>query len=284
MKRIVLFFAIFSLFISCSDSNSTETEETVKLDSLSVDTLASKEVDEEKEFKLFMIIANVPSPSHEITELGKQNLVFKSELPNDCTNESKYSESFKTAVNYGVYIADFSYVAAFKNNKLLLNYFATCRKMAEKATVLKTFEEVVKSDFIQKNAGNPDALEKVLDTLYVNTEKFLETDHHLDIAAKILLGSWIEAQYIFLAHLKEMDNNDKTKPLFSKLWENKIHLNHINELLTEYKDHSELNMLATSLVAYEKNYEGIASEKDFSKGKVEKMFTELSAIRTEIIK
>ena len=284
MKKLALFLIVVLYFSSCSNQEVKETELSEKLDSIAPDSSEMKKMDEEKEFKFFMIIANIPSPSHEVVELGKQNQSFKKEVPNNTKNVDNYTDSYKTAINYGVYIADFAYVSAFKNNKEIFNYFAACRKMAEKATVLKTFEEVVKSDFIKYNASNPDALEKILDTLYVNTEKFLETDHHLDIAVKILLGSWVETQYVFLSHLKEVNNNDKNKALFTKLWENKNHLNHINELLTEYSGHEELNSLAGSLSSYQKNYEGISAEKDFTKEKILKMYEDLSTIRSEMIK
>ena len=284
MKKLAFFFTALIFLNSCTGDEVKNNEEVVSNDSVSVDSASLKKIDEEKEFKFFMIIANIPSPSHEIIELGKQSLTFKKEIPNGIDNVSKYTDPYKTAINYGVYIADFSYAAAFKNNKEVFSYFKACREMAEKATVLKTFEEVVKSDFLQKNAANPDSLEKILDVLYINTEKFLETDHHLDIAVKILLGSWIETQYIFLSNLKDIELNEKSKILFTKLWENKTHLNHINELLKEYSGHEELNSLAGSLNNYEKNYEGVSAEKDFSKEKIKKMFEELSSIRNEITK
>ena len=68
----------------------------------------------------------------------------------------------------------------------------------------------------------------------------------------------------------------------TKVWEAKIHLNNINELLKEYPNDTDLAPIATMLTDYMKDYEGISAADQFTKEKIAKMLADIKTIRTKL--
>ena len=282
MKKFILFpIGLFSaMFLLFSCGGTKEADETTK-DSSAVavkDTAA-----ELKEFKFFMILANVPSPAHEVVEIQKAGMKYDPSLLNPKENESKYSENAKVCLNYGVFSSDLAYCASFKDNQDLMSYFLVNRKMAEKAGALSVFEEIMKQENFENRIKNVDSLEQILDKVYMATEKFCEDQHKLDIAVKILIGSWVEGQYLNLSQIKGQAQNPKNKKLFEKVWENYLHLRNINDLLKEYDNHPELNEVKAQLAAYAELYKDAHGAEDMTKERVTKLYEAMSVIRGKIV-
>ncbi|MFN6040116.1 MAG: hypothetical protein ACK452_16720 [Bacteroidota bacterium] len=270
--------ALVTLF-SCGGSK--ETEEKTKDTTVAVSKKDSTA--ELKEFKFFMILANVPSPAKEVVEIQKSGMKYNASLLNPKENESKYSENTKVCLNYGVYASDLAYCASFKDNPDLMSYFLLNRKMADKAGALSVFEEIIKQENFESHTKNVDSLELILDKAYMATEKFCEDQHKLDIAVKILIGSWIEGQHLTLSTINGLEQNAKNKKLFEKVWENFLHLRNINDLLSEYENHPELNDLKTQLKAYAEIYNDAHGVEDMKKDRISKLYEAMSKIRASVI-
>lgn len=280
MKKIFLSISIISaLVFSTSCGGSKESEETTK-DSIKVEKDTTAEL---KEFKFFMILANIPSPAKEVVEIQKAGMKYDGSLLNPKENEGKYTEKTKVCLNYGVYASDLAYAASFKDNQDLMGYFIVNRKMAEKAGALSAFEEVMKQDNFESHLKNVDSLEIILDKAFLATEKFCEDQHKLDIAVKILIGSWIESQYLNLSMLNGATQNSKNKKLYEKVWENYLHLRNINDLLKEYGDHPELNELKSQLEGYAELYKDVHGTDDITKDRIGKLYESIKSVRTKLI-
>ncbi len=279
MKYIFSIAALFLMF-SCGN-NETEVTESITSDTLKVDSNSVK-IDEEKEFKLHLLIANIPSPSHEIIAIKKAGYTYKPSLMIDKSKAGTYSNDFKKGVNYGMFSADLAYAASFPNNKDIIPYFLATRKAAESANSLKVFDDITKSANFESLQGNSDSMEAVLERAYLETEHFFETDHHMDIAAKILLGAWVEGQYLLLNTL-HIQKSAKAEELKTKVWESKLQLMNLNELLTEYSSDAEVAPFAASLKEYYKNYDGASGANSFNDELLKKMMDELTSIRTKML-
>ena len=286
MKSINKYFFLAGsvvLFMSCGGGK----EEEKTTDTLSVKEDSSKkksEQEELKEFKFFSVIGAIPSPAHEIVEINKAGIKYNATLPNPAENESKYADLYKACLNYGVYSCDLAYCASFKENADLMKYFLVNRKMAEKAGALSIFEEITKQYGFESNTKNADSLEAILDKVYFATEKFCQDQHKLDVAVKILLGSWIESQYLTLSSLTSVAKPEKANMLRTKVWENYLHLRNILDLLKEYENHPELNALNDELTKYATLYQDAHGPEDFSKEKISGMHTAISSIRSNVVK
>lgn len=277
MQKLLL--ASLSLMLFSCGSPDTEVAEQ-KTDTLAVDSAAVK-VDEEKEFKLHMIVANIPAPSHEIIAIGKAGYNYDGTLVLDKAKAGTYPTEFKKGVSYGMYSADLAYTASFNKSNDLLATFAATRKAAESANCVKIFDDVTKNSHFEDFQKNPDSLSAILERVYVSTESFLETDKHMDIATRVLVGAWVEGQYLLLSSI-DSQKSKKDLDLKTKVWEAKIHLNNINELLKEYPEDTELAPIATMLSDYMKDYEGVSAADQFTKEKVSKMLADIKAIRAKL--
>lgn len=275
----VLALALCFGLISCGgneEKNEMSDKEVVPQDT------ASGPKDAEKEFKFFTILANVPSPVADLAEINKAGYKYDGTLLNPTTNFEKYNTAFQYASNYGVYSTDLSYAATFSNSTDILKYYVTTRKAAEKAGSLKVFDEITKTGHFEENVKNPDSLKVLLERVDKATDEFLKNDHQLDVAATIVIGAWIETQYLNLSMIKAQKVKDQTVAV-SKVWESKLHLGNILDLLTSYANNPDYTSVTSDLQAYMQNYEGATGADSFSKEKIEKMYADITAIRNKII-
>ncbi len=280
MKTILPFLA-FLLLISCGNNNDSELSESSVKDSLVKDS-AKPVIDEEKEFKLHLLIANIPSPSHEIVAINKAGYTYKPSLLIDKSKAGTYTSDFKKGINYGMLSADLAYVASFANNNDIIPYYLATRKAAESANALKIFDDITKAANFESLQGNSDSMEAVLERAYLETEHFFETDHHMDIATRILLGAWVEGQYLLLNTI-HIQKSAKAEELKNKVWESKLQLMNLNELLTEYSSDPDMSSISNSLKEYYKNYDGASGSKSFNDELIKKMTEELTYIRTKLL-
>jgi hypothetical protein len=276
-----IFPAIFSLFlVSCNSDNSEVSESDMK-DTLVSDTTKPK-IDEEKEFKLHLLIANIPSPSHEIIAIKNAGYTYKPSLLIDKSKAGNYNSPFKKGVTYGMFSADLAYVASFANNKDIIPTYLATRKAAESANALKIFDDITKSANFESLKGNSDSMEAVLERAYLETEHFFENDHHMDIATRILVGAWIEGQFLLLNTI-HIQKSSKAEELKNKVWESKLQLMNINELLLEYSSDPDMSSLSNSLKEYYKNYDGASGSKSFDDKLLKKMMDEITLVREKLI-
>jgi len=279
--KTILSFVAFLILMSCGNNNDTELSDSSLKDTIVIDSTKSK-IDEEKEFKLHLLIANIPSPSHEIVAINKAGYTYKPSLLIDKSKAGTFTSDFKKGINYGMFSADLAYVASFANNKDIIPYYLATRKAAESANALKVFDDITKTANFESLQGNSDSMEAVLERAYLETEHFFETDHHMDIATRILLGAWIEGQYLLLNTI-HIQKSSKAEELKNKVWESKLQLMNLNELLTEYSSDPDMTSVANSLKEYYKNYDGASGSKSFNDELLKKMMEELTSIRTKLL-
>lgn len=286
MNKLYILSLTLATTMLLSSCGGNKEESAAKSDnaSVSADTSTGPPIDEQKEFKFLQIIANIPAPSKQVLNISKSGLKYDVSLVNKPENAKKYSTSFKKSINYGVCLSDLAYVASFGNTQDILNQFGSAKVLAEGSSALVTFEKVVSAAHFDEHLKEVDTLEVIIDKIYTATDEFLTNDHHLDIAAKILVGSWIENQYLVLNSIKGIDRNAKNDKLYDQLWEQKLHLANINSLMTEYGQYEEMNDLAKKLAEFEKVfYSGLKESKDMNKAKAAEMLKAINELRANII-
>ncbi len=286
IKTVLAVSSAVLILSSCSSNSSEQIADKEVVDSISKKDSATVKLDEEKEFKIHTVLAAIPSPSHEAVVIVKSGYTFDETFMNDHLNVDKYTSSYKSAINYGVYSADLAYASSFMENKgVILKCFGATRKSAEKVGTLSVFDQITKSGHFEEVTNNPDSLEATIQNVYVATDEFLTTEHNLNVATKMLVGSIIENQYILMNTLLKQKGKQEAA-LQTKVWEAKIHLGNLASLLKEYEgdaDFKELSDLSAKVETYLKQYEGIKTEKDFNKEKLTKMMAELKPIRDALV-
>lgn len=268
------------LLTSCNNQQKpnehVEVTETSNIDSVSTP------INEMTEFKYSLVIANIPSVFEILDMISNTTFKYDQSLINPTENESKYSSTSQKALGFGVYSVDLAYSANNKQNQQTIKLFATSRKLSQQLNNVENFDKVAGARF-EKNIQNKDSVNLIINEVYDATDKYLRSNERLEAASLMLTGSWIESQYIILNTLKKHDRNKDTELLYNKVFEQKLHLANILNLLNEYKDKEEFVAIISALTELNQNFEAFKVSTDVTKTKVEEISTKMNAIRNTII-
>ncbi len=228
-KKIFLFFIItgFSLlfFGSCNSG------ENVDSDNLSDETLDSADIDEE-------ILISMLAPSDMAVQMiNIPKLHFDKEILNPSTNYQKYNTNSKIALNIGIYTADLSYASLFDQEQVTYNYLDIVKDMSEEIGISQTIEKR-HLDMIKNSKLDKDDVLKIINESFMNTDAYLKENNREKLITMILIGGWIEAQYIAVSLT---DGSPDTNPrLTENILAQKISLELMNRQLENIKNDNTL--------------------------------------------
>jgi hypothetical protein len=282
MKNILLLALPATFMISCSNSeNSADT----KADTVATNIVdsTSTPINDAADFKFKMVIGNLPSPFETIDQLKKSGLEYKKELLNDPANESKYITTTKKALNYGVYGVDLGYLASNKDFGKASKYFGATRNLAVSLDAVESFDKIVGSR-IQSNMENADTINMVMDEAFAATDSYLRSAERQLAATQMLTGSWVESQYIALNSLSGQQKNEKNDFLFQKVYEQKLHLGYLCDLLKEYEKEKEFLPVINALKDLNEDFKKIGVLEDVTPDKVTALASKITKVREQIVK
>ncbi|MEO8088086.1 MAG: hypothetical protein ABI763_14780 [Bacteroidota bacterium] len=277
----ILFIASVSSFLLPSCSSNKENSNAVSNADSSLMASDTMVYNETADFKFSFTIANLPSPMNVISTIYTTQVPFDNTLLNPTSNEEKYLSSYKRAINYGIYGVDMAYIAYYGNKQDLYDYYSTAGKLAEELGIQETFEKF--TDRFKENYNNKDSIMVIVDNAYSETDKFLRTNSRLEIASYILAGSFLESLYIGSGLMKDQDRGGKFKSSFDKIYEQKLVLNNLTELFTQFKD-KEAAEVEANLLTIKKVYDGFTDPEQVGKEAMVKIFTASGEARNNSIK
>lgn len=150
----------------------------------------------------------IPSPEELFAFVQDGELTYKEYLQNSIENASKYTDVKSKELNFGIYIADLAYAAAFNRYQESLKNIESVRKMSEDIGIASVFDEAL-NDRIQHVFEHPDSLLNVTNSSYYKIVSYLEENERGKTLALIAAGGWLESLYIFtnLVENYSPDNN-----------------------------------------------------------------------------
>jgi len=234
------------------------------------------------QYQFFYTIGNLPSPLDIIQTVYNLKLPFNKDLLNPPTNAAQYTTGIQKAVNYGVYGVDMAYTAFYGQSTDMLNYYSATRDLAKKLGVDKTFDELT-ADF-QDNSENPDSLVPVIDRAFAETRKYLQTNHRLEVASHVLAGSVIEAQYLCIGLIKNLNQSDENARLFDFVLHQHKDLKDLIDLFSELKHIPASQKLLNDLEFLQKSFSALNTRADLTHANLEKLFADVAMVRNEMIK
>lgn len=282
-KSLALAALVSFVFFSCTPkaSEPSNTASKIAADSQSSMHIKTPHDSEFIDFEFHKMIANIPSPIEQIYVLHKSGFTFEANLINPLEHEKKYITSFKQGLNFGVYIVDLMYLETNGEYASAKNYFITCHNIAKKLNAAESLDKVA-TDRIEKYIENKDTINKVIDAAYTEMDSYLRSNERVYTATQMLLGSWLESQYIMLEQMKNMKpENEHASFLSKKLFEQRSHINSLLSILKEYKNEKELANTLQQFEELNKEYQQITSS-DIALPAIAKLADKVSAIRHQI--
>jgi len=190
------------------------------------------------EFEFTTLVGNIHSPLEIIGILPKTNVVFDKKFVNPTENENKYTTTTRKALNYGVYLVDLVYLSTNDQTSSLKSFFMTSRNLAKSLECAETFDRIAGSR-AEKNIDKKDSINKIMDQLFADMDKYLKSNERLLVSTQILVGSWVESQYITVNALKGVTRAKENEALFQKLGQQNFTIDKLNEIFKEFKNEKE---------------------------------------------
>ena len=283
MKRIGLgasALAISLIFSGCGNSTEQSIEETVQVDStLAKDT---SKVDELAQFKFQITIGNIPYPPGDMFAIvSKTNAAFDKALVNPTENSAKYATTAKKSFNYGVYSVDLIYLAATGQLEGLKSYFNTTRELSKQLDMVENFDKITKKHS-EKAIESKDSIITVVNEVFSATDGYLRSNEMLTAATEILVGSWVESQFVILNVLKNTTPSASNAELFDKVFEQKLHTGNLVNLLEEYKKDKDLSEIGADFKKIQEEYAKIKTKEEVSKH-ISDILSKLTLLRNKLI-
>ena len=141
-------------------------------------------------------ISDYPLPtSFEVTTmLIEAGASYILNLCNHVDNVDKYINLKSKALNLGVYGADLSYAATYKQTQETMQYLSASAKLIDELQIGSFNEELVSN--VEANISNVDSLINLISDSFYKTYEYLTTNEQDELSILVMAGSWIEALYI----------------------------------------------------------------------------------------
>ena len=260
---------------SCSNKSGEESKEQT------AETKDTMPVSEVATFQFTYTIANLPPPMQVLDEFSKSKLEVNTALLNSADNADKYMTSLKQAMNYGIYGVDLGYLVV--NNRTLdaIKYYNTAKKLASQLGMEETFNQFVNR--FETNSNNRDSLTRVIDDAYAATDAYLRSNKRLETASQVLAGSWLECQYLTVKSLLTATRNADNEILYKRVWEQRLYLDNITKLLSEFADNDEVKKIKSDYEALLAIYKEPSDEKQIDKAFLTRLASGLEKARQNIV-
>jgi len=246
-------------------------------------------------------IFSIPSPVQTAYLIKQLDLRFDETLLNQNSNVGKYIKEYNQALNLGIYGTDVGYASMYEQKDVTMKYLTSVEKLTSDLGLDIAFDNAFLKRF-EKNNGNKDSMLVIMSDAYRKSDNFLKQSNRKSTSALILTGGWIESIYIATKLNAEKQNPEVEK----RIGEQKQSLNSIIDILSEYNDDKQNDLLIAEMkdlkVSFDKiemNYHYSAPETDkdkklttfthtleiiLDKKILEEIESKIEAIRSNIIK
>ena len=254
IPRILInsFFVLF-LIMSVGCESDTENESGIII----TDTVIEQQAPDN-------VMYSVPAPSDMAGLLiDNPNLDFNPKFLNAGTNHAKYNTNKKLAINLGVYIADLSYAGYFEQNQISKEYFDITDRISEELGISNAVGEE-QAKIIMEGKPDKEQLIRIINETFMNTDAYLLENKRHDVMAMILVGGWIEAQYIAISHTDS--KIDKYPDLTQSILDQAISVEIMTRMLEQAEKDIDLKDLKVDFEKINKLYQKMGekpSAKDF---------------------
>ena len=142
------------------------------------------------------VMYSLPSPSDIASVLVDDPLLkFNPDIVNPSSNANKYSSDKIIAINLGIYTADLAYSSFFEQKEVSKSYFGVTKQMAEKLNIVNSMGEKHMKMMSDKKLDKK-MMMKLINESFIETDAYLLKNDRQDIMTTIIVGGWLEAEYI----------------------------------------------------------------------------------------
>jgi len=227
MFRKFLIFCVILALAGCSGQNSKKSGTDLLIDGYALDG---------KVISIDNSLFSVPSP-HQIAKiLAEENISYDNQILNPAGNIRNYTNSFKKALNLGVYGADLGYINQYGNTQDAITYFSIIKGLSQQLDLINAIKKET-FNRIEKNIYDQDSLITLLSNSFQEIDLFLKSNSQEHIGVLILTGGWVESMYILSKFAMRYKNNQE---LTMRLCENKKALSNLIKIISHFAEKNKI--------------------------------------------
>jgi len=274
IRLVTLFFTASVIFASCGSEQKHQNESIDYQDEqVSADTVYTSNK---------KVIYKLPSPIDLYNALKKNNAEHNKDFMHSTQLSSNYNTSTELSLNLGVYASDLAYCTTFDKKEDADNLFIVLKNLAENLHIPEGYnQQIIKR--LDKNISNADSLYKITNNSYKDVCIFLEKNNRHDVIAQILLGAWLESNYITIKTVGEFDASN---PILENLAEQSFLLENLIDYLDSLEKSKETTQLYNKLLDLHYAYSDILinpADVVMTKEQFDGIASKVIAFRTYII-
>jgi hypothetical protein len=175
------------------------------------------------------ISRNITSPVEIANLLQMMAVPYSSDYLASSIDPNKQTTAFDKAFTLGILGADLGYLNMYEKTNTSIDILSSIRKLAEGIRVGQFFDfETIKR--LSLNKSNLDSLLFLSIDSYTQIDKYLRDNDRGQLSALMIMGVWIEAQYLATQVMKEYPD----PVLRDRIGEQKVILNDLIMLASPY--------------------------------------------------
>ena len=223
-------------------------------------------------------ISDYPLPtSFEVTTLlVDAGASYILDLCNRVDNVNKYINLKSKALNLGVYGADLSYAATYKQTQETMQYLNVSAKLIDELQIGSFDEKLVKE--VEANIDNVDSLITLISDSFYRTYEYLTNNEQDELSILVMAGSWIEAMYITTQICIISADNSKIVEILN---EQSTTLDKLLEIMTPVSSSEMSSDVYKGLTGIQAIYRD--AEGDLSGKNLESLITATEKLRNQIV-
>ena len=267
LVSVLVIFALLVSFASCQSKKSPDSSST------------SEGTAEKMESKDAVIkeISEYPLPtSFEVTTLlVDAGASYILDLCNHVDNVDKYITLKSKALNLGVYGADLSYAATYRQTQETMQYLRASADLIDQLQIGSFDEDLVNE--VEENIDDVDALITLISDSFYKTYEYLNNNEQDELSILVMAGSWIEAFYITTQISIISADNER---IVAVIAEQKSSLNKLLEVMLPVSESEMSADVFNGLVVLQKIYEDSGDE--LTEESLEAMIKQTENLRNQI--
>jgi len=279
LKNFTFLLVFTCCLYACSDNN-TSTAETAVNNNDSSDIVV--EQPGMAEFEFFKIYVNMPTPLEELGHMNKDGIAYNEALLAPLENANKHESEDALAINCGMYIVDMTYQAIYHNTDKLMDYNQTVHQLADKFNASKIFDAIV-ADKIEAVLSDKDSLQIFIEKGLENMEEQLADNKRINNATQLMLGAWVEMQYILTQSILQLPDDQIANDLKEYIFGQREHLDNLIILLEQVKNeaglHDEMDKLKQLEASFTKIHEASEVEHEI----LVEVANEIETVRNDLL-
>jgi len=198
------------------------------------------------------------------------------DLCNHVDNVDKYINLRSKALNLGVFGADLSYAATYKQTQETMLYLSASAKLIDELQISSFDEDLVNK--VEGNIDNLDSLITLISDSFYSTYEYLISNEQDELSILVMAGSWIEALYITTQISIISADNHKIVEIIN---EQSTSLDKLLEVMVPVSDSKMSADIFNGLVVLQDIYKD--AEGNVSGKKLEALILNTENLRTQIV-